>query len=280
MFSLFSKGRLSVLLTLVTLSTSLIADDCCCGNRLYVGAFGGGIFSNSTNIFQQGTAYFPYIDESEDGGPLAISARGHAKGKSTGFGGFQVGYEWTQCPYYIGCSDWSITPAAEFEAFFFNHKRSGHVVNAAIQDRLEEHNFADSFKLNSRTLLVNAVFRLNSCSLCGFSPYLGLGLGATRLSVKNASSFQIEPPEADVNHFNSGRSDSTWVFTAQVKAGVSYTICEKFHLFAEYRYLYLDSGRYVLGSTIYDDHVPTSPWNVKLSNTNYNAFAIGFQYDL
>ncbi len=48
----------------------------------------------------------------------------------------------------------------------------------------------------------------------------------------------------------------------------------------EYRYLYVDASNYILGATNYTTHVSTSPWNVKVKNVHYNAFAIGVQFDL
>src|ERR1700760_4395195 len=112
MFNLFSKGCLSALVALLSLSamnSPLMAwESCysCESNRVYVGAFGGGIYSNSTRLSQMGTAFFTEAE----GGPLAVFAQGHTKKNSSGFGGAQIGYEWLQCPLSIGCSEWSITP--------------------------------------------------------------------------------------------------------------------------------------------------------------------------
>lgn len=279
MLSLFNKYRLSALLVplfLTGASSSYAAWDCCdepsC-NRLYIGVFGGELFSDSSEISQMGTAFF--IEGL--GGPLAVHAKGDSKKVSTGYGGVQVGYEWTK-GYEIGCSGWTIAPAGELEAFFYSHKKKGELINDT--DRLDEHDFLDSFHANSSTLLVNAVFSLNSCCLMGFSPYIGGGIGATHISLKDAKSEQIDPPEEGINHFNSKRDDSTWAFAAQIKAGLRYTFCQKFHVFAEYRYLFVDSSNYIFGSTDYPSHAVTSPWNVKISNTHYNAFAVGLQYDL
>lgn len=274
MFKLFSKSILAFL----SLSTaSLMAWECCdsCeSNRFYIGAFGGGIYSDSTRLTQMGTAFFPEAD----GGPLAVNARGHSKRKSSGFGGAQIGYEWLQCPLNIGC--WNITSAIELEGYWFKNKKKGHLINHAADDRLPEHDFLDSFRLNTGVYLANAVFSLNHSCMGRFSPYVGVGLGATRLSLRNAKSLQVAPAEPGINHFNSKRSDSSWAFAAQVKAGLRYNICSSLHIFGEYRYLFVDSSNYVLGSTVYPTHVPTSPWNVKVNNLHYNAFVIGIQYDL
>lgn len=65
MINLFRKSPLAALLALVSLSamnSSLMAWECCeepsC-NRLYIGAFGGGIYSNNEKVTQYGTAFFP-----------------------------------------------------------------------------------------------------------------------------------------------------------------------------------------------------------------------------
>lgn len=286
MVNLFNKKCLSTLLTFLSLSvvnSSLVAwdgNDCCnpcceepkC-SRFYIGGFGGELFSDSTKMYQMGTAFF----EEAVGGPLAIYATGSTKKTSSGFGGVQVGYETTiqNC-----CSDWAFAPAVELEAFFYSHKKSGHLINDTDPTRLPEHDFADSFKVNSSVVLVNAVLALNNSCWCGFSPYIGGGLGAARLSLKGADSLQVSPVEDGVNHFNSKRDDSTWAFAAQVKAGLRYKIWDNFHIFGEYRYLFIDSSNFILGSTVYPNHAPTSPWNVNIKNLNYNAFAIGIQFDL
>lgn len=280
MFNLFNKVRLAALFTLVSLSAtnfSLMACDCdeWCeappSNRLYIGGFGGEIYSNSSKVSQFGTAFFP-----EDVlGPLSVIAKGHLKKTSAGFGGVQVGYEWS----IPSCSDWSFAAAGEVEAFFFQHKKKGHLINQTVTG-LEEHDFYNSFHVDSTAVLANVIFSLNTNRLFGFTPYVGGGIGAIRLSLTKADSLQIEPVEDDINHFNSRRDDSTWAFAAQVKAGLRYNICQRFHIFAEYRYLFVDSSNYIFGATNYSSHVPTSPWNVRVKNANYNAFAIGLQFDL
>jgi opacity protein-like surface antigen len=274
---MFNLGRLAILFAFVSLSainSSLTACECFCEqpscNRLYIGGFGGGIYSNSNKVTQYGTAFFP-----EDlVGPLSVIAEGRLNKTSSGFGGVQVGYEWTK-PL---CSGWSLAPAGELEVFFFKHKKKGHLINQTVNG-LSEHDFIDSFHMNSSVVLANIVLAINN-ECFGFSPYIGGGIGATRVSLHKADSFQVEPIEAGLNHFNSNRNDSTWAFAAQAKAGLRYNFCQLFHIFAEYRYLYVDASNYILGATNYTTHVPTSPWNVKVKNVHYNAFAIGVQFDL
>lgn len=280
MFKLFSKHYLFVLLALLSLSTmnSLRAEDCCypCErNRFYIGGFGGGIYSNSPNLRQTGLAFFP-----EDSiGPLAVDARGRSRRNSSGYGGVQVGYEWLKRPLNIGCcSDWRITTGAEVEAFFYRHTKKGDLINPTVS--LPEHDFQNKFPMNVGVYLANGIFTLRSCCLGKFAPYVGGGIGAAHLSIRNATATQIDPPEVGVNHFNSKRSDSTWAFAALAKAGLRYNIFSCFNIFAEYRFLYVDSSRYNFGSTMYPDHVPTTTWNVDVSHLCYNAFAVGIQFSL
>lgn len=289
MFNLFSKGRLTALLAVLALgamNSSIMADDCCnacdacpcpSDTRFYIGAFGGGLYPNSSKLSQMGTAYFPYNSDNT-GGPLSVYAHGRTKKKPVGFGGVQLGYEWTKT---FGCSNWSLATAVELEAYWYRHTKKGHLINENDPSRLPDHNFDVSFHLDTGIYLANAVFSLNNACFSSLSPYVGVGVGAARLSAKNADSLQVDPDEPGINHFNSRRNDSSWAFAAQAKAGLRYNVCNWFHIFAEYRYLFIDSSNYIFGSTVYEgEHVPTSPWNVKLDNIQYNAWVIGIQYDL
>lgn len=278
---MFKIGRLAVLFAFLTLGTvnASSAWDCCeeisceepsC-NRLYIGGFGGGIYSNTSKVHQYGTAFFTEAS----GGPLSVIAKGHLNKTTSGFGGVQVGYEWSK----PSCSGWSLATACELEAFFFKHKKKGHLINQTVNG-LPEHDFADSFRINSSVVLANVVLAIKNDCLFGFTPYVGGGIGATRLALRKANSVQVDPEEVGVNHFNSDRSDSSWAFAAQAKVGLRYNFCQKFHVFAEYRYLFVDASNYIFGATNYTTHVPTSPWNVKIRDINYNAFAIGVQFDI
>ena len=281
MFKLFNKYRLSASLALLLLSimsSPLTAEEeCYCpceSNRFYIGGFGGGIYSNSTKLSQTGVAFFP-----EDTiGPLAVDARGHTRKKSSGYGGAQIGYEWSQNPIQIGCSNWNITPAAELEAYYYSHKRRGSLIN--ITGGLDEHDFIVSFPMDMGIYMVNGVLNLNSCCLGKFTPYVGGGVGVADICIRKAKSFQISPPEPGINHFDSRRSDSAWAFAAQAKAGLRYNIFNCFHIFAEYRFLFLDTSTYTFGSTIAPGHVPTTTWGVRVNHVCYNAFAFGIQFDL
>lgn len=266
-----------MLVSLSTMSPSLIADDCCCpsqcnNNRFYIGAFGGELFSESTKFAQTGTAFFTEAV----GGPLAVDARGHSKKHSSGYGGVQIGYEWRNSD----CCTWSLDPAIEIEAFFYRHKHRAHLINETDPNRLPEHDFLDTFHSNTGVYLVNGVLSLNACCLGDFSPYIGGGVGAANIRIKKADSLQVEPVEAGINHFNSDRKDTTWAFAAQLKAGLRYNFCERFHIFAEYRFLYVDNSWFQFGSTVYPTHAPTSTWDVEMKSTCNHAYAIGIQFDI
>ncbi len=279
MFKLFNKYYLLVVLSLGTMNFSLMAGECCYScesNRTYIGGFGGGMHSNSARASQMGTALFP----DAAGGPLAVDARGNTNATWSGFGGVQIGYEWTTCLQNIGCSCWGLSPAVELEGYWYSRSIKGHLFNTTDTDRLPEHDFLDTFCMNAGVYLANAVFSLNNSRFRALSPYVGLGIGATRISLNNANSLQLAPAEVGINHFNSRRNDSSWAFAAQVKAGLRYNFCGCFHVFGEYRYLFEDFSNYIFGSTVYSTHVPTTPWNVKVNNMQYNAFVLGIQYDL
>lgn len=280
MFKIYKKRYLCALVALSFLglfNSSLRADECCPSsecNRLYIGGFGGGIFSNSTELTQAGTVFFTEAN----GGPLAINARGDSEKKWSGFGGVQIGYEWSQCPINIGYSNWSVVPAAELEAYFYHQNKKGHLLSPS--ERLVEQDFLDTFPMNVGVYLFNGMFSFNNCCWGRISPYVGGGVGFARICITHANSLQVSPEEGGINHFNADRSDFDWTFAAQVKAGLRYQLCGRFHLFGEYRFSYVDSSRYVFGSAVYPTHPSTSPWNVNMGRTCNNAFAIGLQFDL
>lgn len=161
------------LVSLSAMNCSLTAWEECCEpyttSRVYIGAFGGELFSNSSSISQYVTAFFPEVYSI---GPLSIIGEGHLKKSSPGFGGVQIGYEGSK----PSCSGWSLSTDGELEAFFFKHKRKGHLINKTVNG-LEEHDFADSFNANSSVILANVVFGLNTDCLFGLTPYVGGGIG-------------------------------------------------------------------------------------------------------
>jgi len=285
MFKLLNKKYLSAFLAFLSLSSagsSLQAwggdccapSDCCSGGKIYIGGFGGELWSNKVKLRQTGVAFFSEVTSI---GPLSVDARGRSREHNSGFGGAQIGY--AMAPICLGCSGFSITPAAEIEAFWYSKKMKGDDL-ASIISILEEHDFVDKFPTNVGVYLVNGVVNLNSCFLGGLSPYIGGGVGAADLSIHKADSLQVNPVEAGVNHFNSKRNDSAWAFAAQAKVGLGYNIFKWVRIFAEYRFLFIDSTRFNFGSTVYPDHVPTTTWDVDVGRMWHNSFAVGLQFIL
>lgn len=228
---------------------------------VYVGVFGGGGYGSSTDITQLGTAFFVEAQ----GGPLAVNAKGSTGGGGVGFVGGQVGYEFSHNALML--------PAFELEGFYLSSgTRSGTVRNP--NDRLGEHNFDDSFKVNNSVFLANMVVSFPAVRW-GVTPYVGVGIGAARVAANGADSLQVDPPEPGVNHFNSDTDSEAWTFAAQIKAGARLAISSNAYLFGEYRYLYVGSVDQTYGSTVYPFHAPTSAWTVNMDSTSYSLATAG-----
>mgnify|MGYP002623007135 CR=1 FL=1 len=97
------------------------------------------------------------------------------------------------------------------------------------------------------------------------------------MSIRNADSYN--PMEPGINHFNSDPDSSDTAFAAQFRAGVKSSINKNLSLFAEYRFLTIDSTRYRFGKTDYPGlHLPTTPWHVNPGRQKYNLFVAGLQH--
>lgn len=223
---------------------------------IYVGAFGGGGFGSSTDFTQLGTAYFIEAQ----GGPLAVNARGSTDSGGVGFVGGQVGYEFSHNSLML--------PAFELEGFYLSTGTRSGTANSPT-DRLDEHTFDDSFKINNAVFLANMVVSFPT-SWHGLTPYVGGGIGAARVAANGADSLQVAPPEPGVNHFNSDTDSEAWTFAAQIKAGARLPIGSNAYLFGEYRYLYIGATEQTYGSTVYPGHAATSPWTVNFDATSYS----------
>jgi opacity protein-like surface antigen len=91
------------------------------------------------------------------------------------------------------------------------------------------------------------------------------------VSIRNADSYN--PMEPGINH------SSDTAFAAQFRAGVKSSINKNLSLFAEYRFLTIDSTRYRFGKTDYPGlHLPTTPWHVNPGRQKYNLFVAGLQH--
>jgi opacity protein-like surface antigen len=234
----------------------------------YVGAVGGGGFNTATDVTQLGTVYF--IEAA--GGPLAVNATGKTNSGGVWFAGGQVGYEWS--------SSAMVLPAFEIEGFYLaTGTRSARLENRADSFRLAEQTFDNSFPTNTSVLLANLVLSFPT-AYPGVTPYIGGGIGGARVAVKGATSLQVNPLEAGINHFNSGTDSSAWTFAAQAKAGVRVALGRNAYVFGEYRYLYVGAADQVFGPTVDPTHAPTSAWTVRLGDTSHHlgAFGIGFNF--
>ncbi len=232
----------------------------------YVGIFGGWGSGGSSTATQLGTAFIPEAA----GGPLAVNATGQTNTSSFGFAGAQIGYEWSYGSRLL--------PALEIEGLYLPRTQQ-HATLENPTTRLPEHTFDDTFPTRTAVVLANAVvgFRTPYQSV---TPYIGGGIGAAHISIDGASSTQINPPEAGINHFNSDPNSSAWAFAAQAKAGVRVALGSNAYVFGEYRYLYVGSADQIFGPTVYPTHVPTTAWTVRFGDTSYNLvdFGVGLNF--
>ena len=76
---------------------------------LYLGVFGGGSASESTNMTQSGVAFHEP--------PENVSVQGTSQIKTGAIGGSHLGYEWSEIP--MGSpSGWGLLPAVEVEGYY------------------------------------------------------------------------------------------------------------------------------------------------------------------
>jgi opacity protein-like surface antigen len=261
-----------ILLLALSCTSALADDDCVCApaGRTYVGVFGGGGCSSIANVTQLGTALFPPIQ----GGPLEVHATGRSGTQGVGLVGLQIGHEWSSSSE--GCG-WGLLPAVEVEGYYLAGTQRADLDNPGT--RLPEHEFDDSFPMNNAVLLTNAVLSVRT-PYKALTPYVGGGIGAACISISGADSSQVNPPEAGVNHFNSGPNSSSWGFAAQAKVGLRIALTDHAYLFTEYRYLYVGSTTYIFGSTVYPTHVPTTDWTVHFNDMSHHlgVGGIGFSF--
>jgi opacity protein-like surface antigen len=240
----------------------------------YVGIFGGGGGSSSADATQNGTALYKVGGKPDGLGPLTVIADGSTGSQGTWISGLHLGHEWS--PSGTADNAWGLLPAVEFEAYYLGTTLSGNLVNPT--PRIPGHTFADSFPINAGVFLAEAVVSLRT-PLQRVYPYLGGGVGSAFVSIHDANSAQISPPEAGINHFNSGTNASCWTFATQAKTGVRFALTERWSLFAEYRFLYLGSTEYTFGPTVYPTHIPTTPWNVHLGGVGEHLAAGGLEFN-
>ncbi|MCB1134860.1 MAG: porin family protein [Chlamydiia bacterium] len=106
--------------------------------------------------------------------------------------------------------------AAEFEVSYRSNDTDKHTDSGGVSTAHGD--------LSAWAFMVNGYYRFyNEC--WDFTPYVGIGIGAARLSLDNTA-----PNDAVID-------DTDTVFAYQGIAGVSYCVCDCWELFAEYRYL-------------------------------------------
>ncbi len=232
----------------------------------YVGAFGGTGASIATSLQQRGAVL---INE-------RISLPIHAKGSTesstrVGLGGAQLGYEWGAKA--LGDA-WSVRPALELEGIYIGKHSPTGVMPVRPQALGTQY---VTVPTQAGLLLANAILTFDTPYSDKFSPYLGLGAGVARVSIKRADSFN--PMEPGINHFNSDPDASDTAFAVQLRAGFKMHLNKQLQLFTEYRYLSINSTRYTFGATDYPGlHLPTKDWRVDMGRQKYNLFVAGLHY--
>lgn len=239
-------------------------------NGIYFGIFGGGGKAVSANATQRGTVFF----DASQGGTLVVNAHGDSNNPSAGFFGAHLGIRGN--PWQLTGAGICLIPAVEVEAFYLRSNPDFLVVDNT--SRIPSHTFDDSLPMRTGVFLANAVFGFKLPNVCNVYPYVGVGLGGTRIRISDADSPQVNPPEADVNHFNSNPDASDTAFAAQAKVGINFNLSCHLRLLAEYRYLYAASTDYTFGSTQYPTHAATTNWNVHIGKLGYNLADVGLEY--
>lgn len=260
------KYLVSALFTLLA-SGSCLAADASSKSGPYIGVFGGAGTAIASSLQQQGAVL---LDNSRR---LPINASGSTgSGTHVSVGGIQLGYEWK--PRDLGSSRWGLRPAAELEGIYIG-KHSPTGVMPVIPRALGTQYV--TLPMTAGVLLANAVLTLKTPYSNTLFPYIGAGAGVAFISIKGSDS--ANPSEPGINHFNSGPDASKSAFAMQLKAGIKAEVHKNLRLFAEYRYLSINSTRYTFGSTDYPGvHLPTLPWHVNLGRQQFNLFVAGLQY--
>lgn len=235
----------------------------------YVGVFGGVGAAIGTSLQQKGGVYLRPPATSP---VLPILAKGSTgSSNSVGLGGAHLGYEWK--PLNLG-SNWALKPAAEFEGMYIGkHSPTGKMPVRPQALGMQYVNVPTT----AGVFLANAVFTFDTPYSKKVFPYVGVGAGVAVVSIKGSSS--DNPSEPGINHFNSDPDASDTALALQFKAGLKGEVAKNLFLFAEYRYLSIDSTRYTFGATDYPGlHLPTKEWDVRMGRKSFNLFVAGLQY--
>ena len=261
---------------------------------LYLGLFGGGSTSDSSDFAQSGVA-FKRVPIDPHSYNLNVDVKGSSDNKTGALGGLHLGYEFMEIPLSSAYSEWGLRPAVELEGYYLGTSRSGMLSNpqtelGVLVGEAGNHNvdagshvFKDSFNLDMGVLLANSVFTFKTPWSKHIFPYIGGGVGAAITSVSKADSAQYSPgaPELSpyINHFNSNTNATSSSFATQAKVGIRAEIFDQISVFAEYRYLYVSATNYTFGSTVYPGiHSQTSVWDSHFSASNFHSGVLGFEY--
>ncbi len=235
----------------------------------YIGAFGGGGGFSVSNFTQSTTKY----SSASQGGTVHVSAYGGGKTAGVGMVGVQIGYLWPEWenhspkPHFFS----RLRFATEFEGYYLGTKISRYLNTGYAT-------FISTYPINGGTLLGSFVCNFAKNEDLGLGFFLGAAAGTSVLTSYSATSYQIDPAEPGINHFNTKPTATAWTFAAQGKLGLTYDLTDQFKLTGEYRFLYLTPAKLTFGSTDYPNHAPTSSWTVKLGNMFVNTGDIGLTY--
>ena len=236
------------------------------GQGAYIGLFGGYGSSSSTSLRQEGGFYFP--------GPVnhrvAVDANGDTDRTHVALGGVQAGYGFGRLNF--GQSKWGVKPAVELEGIYIG--KHSPVGGLPIDPSVLGTQYV-TIPMTASVLLANAVFTFQTPYSNKIFPYFGVGAGAARVSIKGSDS--ANPNEPGINHFDSDPDASDSALALQFKAGLKTEMTKNLSIFAEYRYLSINSTRYIFGETL-PPHFSTDPWDVSLGRQAYNLFVVGLTY--
>ncbi len=262
------KKQLSRLFALIGSfgSSVCFAADAASDQGAYIGLFGGFGSASLASLRQEGGFYLPAPLSSR----VNVDAKGKAGDENVALVGIQAGYEWSRLN--LGQSGWGLKPAVELEGIYIG--KHSPVGDMPINPRILGTQYV-TVPMSVGVLLANAVFTFQTPYSTKIFPYLGVGAGVALVSIQGA--YSANPSEPGVNHFDSGPDASDAAFALQFKAGLKAEVAKNLLLFAEYRYLSINSTRYTFGETL-PPHLPTDPWNVSMGRQAYNLVVAGLQY--
>lgn len=242
---------------------------------VYLGIYGGGGATMSgVDLTQLATALY----DTDQGGPIAVNAKGSSNSSGFWLVGGTLGYNWFT--KRLNQRNFIVSPSIELEGFYIGqHNIIGSHQNNKYT-RLPKHVFKLKLPINIGAGLVNMVFDFSSKSYSKLHGYLGIGFGAAVISISNGKAYQTTPKEPGINHFSGDSSDTGLAFAVQPKLGFLFDCNSWFSLFGEYRFLYLSNTDYQFGSTIADGHVATTDWTLKVGSQLSNIGIFGIRFKL